>query len=304
MLQKLKDYLLLKLGITELRHDLKQAEKRLDNRFDFLGAYINLVQNEALNLDPAISTAVENKLKAEFALNTVNLTTHKNDIMFAVHLFEHRFHPEQALYSHFKVGARTAITLKDLCQQSGLQPKNILDFGSGYGRVSRFLPEQFPSARIVVSEVKEQALAFQKQHFGFSGEAHSQASASLKAEHFDLIFALSVFTHLPETAFINWLEKLIALLNPEGILIFTFNNGNDPKFRESFTNQNFSYQRASEDSKFSFVSDSLKDTQEYGNTFISHQFLERLLKREGLSYQFLGYNFSPAQEAVLIKKEA
>jgi hypothetical protein len=92
------------------------------------------------------------------------------------------------------------------------------------------------------------------------------------------------------------------MLNPKGALIFTFNNGEDPKYRDWYAKQEFVFQLASEDSKFSFINDSLKDTQEYGNTFISHKFLERLLDSKGLSYEFLGYELSPAQEAVLIKK--
>jgi|GEM_PF-5372098 len=47
MFQKIRDYFLLKLGITELRHDLEQAEKRLNDRFDFLGSYMVIVHLQA-----------------------------------------------------------------------------------------------------------------------------------------------------------------------------------------------------------------------------------------------------------------
>jgi 2-polyprenyl-3-methyl-5-hydroxy-6-metoxy-1,4-benzoquinol methylase len=303
MFQKLKEYLLIKLGITELRHDLQQAEKRLDDRFEFLGSYMNLIQAEELSIDKNLSAKVESRLKKEFGLSSVNMTTHKNDIMFAIHLFEHRHDVQKAIYSHFKVGGRTAANLKSLCEKEGLSKQKILDFGSGYGRVSRFLPTHFQDAEILVSEVKEQALAFQKRHFGFEGLFHNQDPKSLQANGFDLILALSVFTHLPKVSFQAWLQHLIAMLSPGGALIFTFNNGDDAKYQESYEKQDFSFQLASEDSKFSFIADSLNDTHEYGNTFISHSFLKGLLDYEGLSYQFLGYEFSPAQETILIKKE-
>lgn len=304
MFQKLKNYFLIKLGISQLRYDLEQAEKRLNDRFDFLGSYMNLVQGEDLSLDPTLSAQTESLLKAEFGLASVNMVTHKNDIMFAMHLFEHRHDLEKAIYSHFKVGARTASRLKNICDQEDLSPQKILDFGSGYARVSRFLPHHFPSAEIIVSEVKEQALDFQKRHFAFKGLFHGQEPESLKINGLDLILALSVFTHLPKKAFERWLEHLIAALKPGGALIFTFNHGKDAKYKDWFGKQDFVYQKASEDSKFSFISDSLKDTEEYGNTFITHQFLEKHLAVKGLSYKFLGYDLSPAQEAVLIRREA
>ena len=303
MFKKLSDYILLKLGILELRHSLELTEKKLNDRFDFLGAYMNLVQAEDIAIDPSIAAKVQKDLQTEFGLEEINMATHKNDVMFAMHIFEHRYHPEKAVYSHFKISARTASRLKKICDQEGFSPQKILDFGSGYGRVSRFLPSYFPTTEILISEVKEQALDFQKRHFGFTGSHHGQDSESLNAAGIDLIFALSVFTHLPKEAFKDWLQKLINILNPGGALIFTFNNGEDPKYQDWFGQEEFVYQLASEDSKFSFINDSLKDTQIYGNTFISRHFLEKLLAKKGLSHKFLAYELSPAQEAILIRKE-
>ncbi|WP_417600947.1 class I SAM-dependent methyltransferase [Owenweeksia hongkongensis] len=302
MFNKLKDYILLKLGITELRHNLATAEKNLNDRFDFLGAYMNLTQKEDIEIDPAIASKVATKLCAEYNIDTINMATHKNDVMFAIHVFGHRYNLENAVYTNFRIGAETALNLKRICEEYKIAPQKILDFGSGYGRVSRFLKQKFPESEIEISEVKSQALDFQKRHFGFKGIFHSQDAESLNCEKQDLILAVSVFSHLPKTTFAPWLNKLIQCLNSGGALVFTFNNSEDPKYFGVTKNQNFVYQQVSEDSKFAFLSDSIKDTNDYGHTFVTHQYLEDLLSKNDVSYHFLGKSLVQSQESIIIIK--
>ena len=90
MFKKLSDYILLKLGILELRHSLELTEKKLNDRFDFLGAYMNLVQAEDIAIDPSIAAKVQKDLQTEFGLEEINMATHKNDVMFAKKAFHRK----------------------------------------------------------------------------------------------------------------------------------------------------------------------------------------------------------------------
>lgn len=303
MFKKLKDYILLKLGISELRHHQRTVEKRLNDRIDFLGAYINISQTEDIVLDKVVMENVNKQLESSFSVKNIEGIVHKNDVMFAFHLYKHRHDTHEAVLSYFRVGIETAKNLQEISSNNNIAAKNILDFGSGYGRVSRFIPWFFNGCELEVSEVKAQSLDFQKRHFGFEGISHTQDSNSFPSKTYDLILALSVFTHLPKTTFGQWLNKLIASLNPGGGVVFTFNNTEDPMHVSASKKQDFAYQQSSEDTMFSFLYDSINDTGDYGNTYISHSFLEGLLSKHNVTYKFLGKTLVKSQEAIIVIKK-
>lgn len=98
----------------------------------------------------------------------------------------------------------------------------LLDFASGYGRVTRFLAAALPAERIWVSEIHPEAVAFQASRFGVHGLPSAPRAAQLRCpERFDALFATSLFTHLPREAFTAWLARLAGLLAPGGMLAFT-----------------------------------------------------------------------------------
>ena len=193
--------------------------------------------------------------------------------------------------------------MQNIAIERSITPDSILDFGSGYGRVSRFLPSFFTNSKIEVSEVKSQALDFQKRHFDFEGISHTQDVKSFPDKEFDLILALSVFTHLPQSSFENWLNKLVRLLKPGGALVFTFNNTLDPLHLTSSQMKEFAYTASSEDTAFPFLYDSIKENTDYGNTYVSHRFLDQLISKLGVDHKFLGKELVPSQEAIIVMKK-
>ncbi len=297
MLKKIKGYISYKLGIAQN----KFAIDNLNDRFDFLAAYINLAVPEHIQLDPLLTVQAIERLKEEYPLEPVNMVIHKNDLMFAFHIYNHKNNLKQAVYSYFKIGIRTATNLNKITKRFNINTNALLDFGSGYGRVSRFFPQVFPNTEITVSEVKGHSLKFQKEQFGFNGIEHTQEAESLGNSTFDLILSLSVFTHLPKTSFEAWLDKLINTLNPKGGLVFTFNN--ITTFKEHAPNPDFHYLTLSEDSSFSFVSDSLSDTSEYGSTYVSHRYLTDFLNNYDVEFTFLKHEYTPHQESIIVIKQ-
>ncbi len=101
-------------------------------------------------------------------------------------------------------------------------PLRILDFASGYGCVTRHLGSWFPESARAASDIHPAACAFVAAEF--SAQSHLSAArpeAFGLESQFDLVFALSFFSHLPEDRFGPWLARLAALVAPGGLLVFT-----------------------------------------------------------------------------------
>ncbi|HWB51428.1 MAG TPA: class I SAM-dependent methyltransferase [Stellaceae bacterium] len=94
--------------------------------------------------------------------------------------------------------------------------ERVLDFGSGYGRVARYLRAMFPAAAIDVTELDARAVEWCIREFGCE-----DMGADLPAGAYDLIWAGSVFTHLPEDSAIELLSKMKAGLKPNGLMVLT-----------------------------------------------------------------------------------
>ncbi len=96
---------------------------------------------------------------------------------------------------------------------------SILDFGCGCGRVIRHLaslPVELHGSdanKRLVSWCREN-LAFARFTLNGLAPPLSYADAS-----FDLVYALSVFTHLPEALQKPWRNELHRVLRPEGLLV-------------------------------------------------------------------------------------
>ena len=298
MMEKLKMKLLQKLGIWENRKRLEA----LEHRFQFLAAYTNLTMPEKLEIDPEVMEQTRALVKENFGVTEFSAEVHKNDVMFTHHIFHNPQNAAKGVWGYFRVGMNTAQNLAKICSEYSIQPAELMDFGSGYGRVSRFFPMVFPDAAVTVTEVKKQAVEFQQQAFGFEGMHHGQDPVSLEEKNFDLIFALSVFTHLPQLAFEDWMFRMVRCLNPGGALVFTYNDLASAG-RRSGDAEEFFFLRHSEDQTIGFVTDALLDTQDYGSTFVSEDYLRRLTGEGSLKLHFLGNQLVPNQKAAMIYNE-
>lgn len=305
MYQSLKEYIKLKTGLQQSSQEVREAEARLTERLDFLSSYINLTWPSRLELDPGVLEAAVEQIREEFGEYQYETAIHKNDLMFAFHLNRSPHDPVKALYSYYRVGLGTAKNLREIVENYGLKPARLLDFGSGYGRVSRFLPGLFPDTNCVVTEVKKQAIEFQEKELGLNGILHSQKPEDFPTEKFDLLLALSVFTHLPEDLFRTWMESLSERMRDTGAMVISFLDQDRSESREILKNftdnpQAFEYIRRSEDSYFTYASDRLKDDGLYGSTFISREWLQDLLCPLGLRIEFLDYSLVKSQDAAII----
>jgi SAM-dependent methyltransferase len=101
-------------------------------------------------------------------------------------------------------------------------PLKILDFASGYGCVSRHIRNVVPSGKVVACDIHPAACDFHRQHLGIEAmqSVFEPERLTVQAD-FDVVVAISFFSHLPKRSFVPWLRKLGQFVKPNGILIFT-----------------------------------------------------------------------------------
>jgi SAM-dependent methyltransferase len=98
---------------------------------------------------------------------------------------------------------------------------SVLDFGCGCGRVTRYWSE-FEGA-VAGSDVNGKAIEWCREHLPFGSFERNALAPPLAfdAESFDLVYALSVFTHLPDELQLAWRDELLRVLRPGGLLLLT-----------------------------------------------------------------------------------
>jgi SAM-dependent methyltransferase len=99
----------------------------------------------------------------------------------------------------------------------------VLDFGCGWGRISRFFLRDAKPEHIWVSDVLTDAIHWLRETGNPCNIVQNQALPPIDAleTQFDLIYAYSVFSHLSEPFLQTWLKYLMGSLRPGGHLVFT-----------------------------------------------------------------------------------
>ncbi|CAD5963815.1 class I SAM-dependent methyltransferase [Planktothrix agardhii] len=148
---------------------------------------------------------------------------------------------------------------------------SFLDFASGYGRFTRFLVQDIPPKNVWISDIYAQAVQFQIEQFGVQGIISTTYPQDYPIQQsFDGILACSFFSHLPESTFLTWLQKLYSLLSPQGILMFSVHDREllPPHFNISTS-----------DILFIPNSESRSlDVNEYGTSYVGESFVAQSLK--------------------------
>jgi len=185
---------------------------------------------------------------------------------------------ERALYAYFQSGASIAGAMAQVLRWrfgGPARPERLLDFASGYGRVTRFLLRLLPPERLWVSDVYAGAVGFQVRRFGVHGIVSTVRPEDFPAAAgggaFDAILVTSLFTHLPEERFVAWLRVLMGLLAPGGVLAFSVHDSCLLPPGAELPASGLLFQEISESGSLAAA--------DYGSTWVSEEFVRGALAR-------------------------
>ncbi|MBW6518667.1 MAG: class I SAM-dependent methyltransferase [ANME-2 cluster archaeon] len=101
--------------------------------------------------------------------------------------------------------------------------QHVLDFGCGCGRTLMWFEDKSKSTHFYGTDIDSDAISWCKNNLDFATFNVNKALPPLEypSDFFDLIYAISVFTHLNEDNQFHWLRELDRIIKPGGILILT-----------------------------------------------------------------------------------
>lgn len=168
-------------------------------------------------------------------------------------------------------------------------PIRVLDFGAGCGRTMRFFFREAARFTCYACDVDRRAIAYLKEDVPF---VEAEATGTVPplpypSSHFDLVYSISVFTHLDRGAFAAWLKEIHRVSRPGGAFLVTLHGerafnivSNEPERRRliklsedefaaskrSFLEEGFAWMRQP-------VGSSDIDTSQFGISFVTrHRF--------------------------------
>lgn len=175
----------------------------------------------------------------------------------------------------------------------------VLEFAAGFGRFTRHLARALPG-RVTASDVLPGSVDFLREQFGVEGfySSHRPQEVAL-APKYDLIFVLSLFTHLPPVAWNAWLIALSRGLAPGGLLVITTHSESCAQDQGAVLGDDGTFFVASSESPSI-------DGQVYGTTFTSRHFTETAIAAvPGLRVAHYRENgFWVGQDGIVIAKDA
>jgi len=165
------------------------------------------------------------QLNAEAAMQLqVEPSIHPQDFIYRFCCAHPLLTLESGIEYYFRDGRRSSAKLADLLAGfTDLDPHciRLLEFGSGYGCVTRHL-RKLPQFDLVACDIHQEAIDFLTHTIGVrSIMSKNRPAEFLLPDKYDVVFALSFFSHMPETTFGGWLRALLQTLHVPGYLIFT-----------------------------------------------------------------------------------
>jgi SAM-dependent methyltransferase len=109
----------------------------------------------------------------------------------------------------------------------------VMEVGCGYGRIVRELVKRLPPSRIFVSDVIDGGARFTAAEFGVQKVPPIERGGDLKSK-FDLIYLLSVYTHLRRDMVVSNLSGVAAALKPGGVAVITIHGQGSAETAERY----------------------------------------------------------------------
>lgn len=143
----------------------------------------------------------------------------------------YRVHSAKDLYTFLEVGKTCANNIKSAVEKSGDRLnafERILDFGCGCGRTIIYLSKNAPLSAYHGTDIDKEAIEWCNANIPDMKFNVNDALPPLPypSDYFDMIYSISVFTHLDEFHQFKWLDELKRILAPKGLLLFSVHGRN------------------------------------------------------------------------------
>lgn len=189
------------------------------------------------------------------------------------------------------------MTILERVNRPLLQLNSVLEFAAGFGRFTRHLAKAIPG-KLTCSDVQAESVDFLKSSFSVDGfySSHEPDTLHFPAQY-DLVFALSMFTHVPLEMWGPWLRCLWRGVAPGGLLIVSIHSEDAAKkMGVVFSARGDHFIRSSESTSL--------DSAVYGTTFTTAQCalgaLQDALNTSVMSHEKIA--FWIGQDALVIQK--
>ena len=99
----------------------------------------------------------------------------------------------------------------------------VLDWGCGAGRIIRHLPLVYPSAVFYGCDSNEERIQWNKTHI--PGISFTTVNSFIPTPYsnsiFDLVYGMSVLTHIDTDQQVDWIYELARILKKDGVLLLS-----------------------------------------------------------------------------------
>jgi len=124
-----------------------------------------------------------------------------------------------------ETGAHDLEMIVDALRRGGAEVERfraVLDFGCGCGRVIRNW-QRFQGPTIHGCDLSHEQIDWCRRNLTFAQFTRNELKPPLgyPGETFDLAYAFSVFTHLPEELQLDWVDELFRVIRPGGFALFS-----------------------------------------------------------------------------------
>ncbi len=185
--------------------------------------------------------------------------------------------------------------------------KSILDFGCGCGRAIRALATLLQVTELHGTDIDGEAIEWLNNNYSKFAKftvAPPNPPTQYSDEKFDLIFGISVLTHLPEDMQFQWLGELNRITKKNGYVILTTHGEKhyknmDDEIVKIMNEKGFFYCEPG----FNYgKSISLPDF--YQNAYHSHAYIKREWRRYFEIIEIMALGIDNYQDTVLLQKRA
>jgi hypothetical protein len=201
----------------------------------------------------------------------------QDEMFFKAILPNYEFEPSIAAFKFVEATIRLGEAYRQLAEGvfGGFDRVGpVLDFASGWGRLTRFLEQRLPTQQISVADIYHDAVDWQAGAFGVRA-IHSEkdpARLSYAGRH-DIVLVGSMFSHLPAGLFHAWLARLYRLVSARGVLAFSVHDQAILPAGEAMDASGLTFLRFSESGSL--------ELDIYGMSYVTEAFVAEAIGRLG-----------------------